>query len=75
MPKPTKSLGPPDPELKNSPIVEENDEDFDVLRQEIDEGVCYFNGQEYSDGEYVQSGDTYLRCDKGCWVPDATQHN
>ena len=75
MSKPIKSLGTPDPELKNSPIVEEYDEDSDVLRQEIDEGVCYFNGREPCDGTYLRSGDTYLRCDKGCWVPDATQRD
>ena len=70
----TKDLGAPDPELETSPIASENDEDFDVLRQEIDEGVCYFNGQAISDGAYIKSGDAYLRCDKGIWVPAALKH-
>jgi len=69
MDTPIKELGAPDPELKNSPISAESDEDFDVLRQEVDEGVCYFNGKEIADGAYIQSGGTYLRCDKGIWVP------
>lgn len=31
----TKDLGAPDPELKNSPIAYENDEETEILRQEI----------------------------------------
>ena len=68
MDKPIKDLGAPDPELKNSPISDESDEEFEVLRQELEENVCYFNAQSFADGAYIQSGGTYLRCDKGIWV-------
>ena len=38
-------VGAQDPELKNSPIAEEEDEDTDVIRQQVPgEPVCYFNG-------------------------------
>lgn len=63
------NLGSPDPELRNSPIVDETDEEFDVLRQELEEPVCYFNDRVFGDGEYIRSGSTRLRCDKGLWVP------
>lgn len=69
-----KDFGAPDPELKNSPIASEYDEDFEVLRQEVDEAVCYFNGQVFSEGAYIQSGDAYLRCDKGLWVSAGMKH-
>lgn len=63
------NLGAPDPELRTSPILSEIDEDFDVLRQELEEPVCYFNDRVFRDGEYIRSGPSYLRCDSGIWVP------
>jgi hypothetical protein len=64
------SVGSPDPELKTSPILEETDEEFEVLAQEVeDEPVCYFNNTSYVDGTYVCSGSAeLLYCDKGLWV-------
>ena len=60
-------LGAPDPELKNSPIIDEDEQvslDF-----ELETGVCYFNGVAYPLGEYVLSGEEVLRCtDRGVWV-------
>lgn len=66
-------VGAPDPELKNSPIAEETDEDFEVLRQEVPgEPGCVFNGVSYAQGTLVCSGDELLRCDFGIWVRQGT---
>jgi hypothetical protein len=64
------SVGSPDPELKTSPILEEGDEEFDVLPQEVDDlPHCYFNNVTYDDGTYVCSGSgALLHCEKGMWV-------
>jgi Protein of unknown function (DUF1496) len=63
-------LGTQDPELKNSPIAWESDEDTEALREEIeDEPVCFFNDRTYSHGTVVSSGSALLRCDHGIWVP------
>ena len=63
-------VGAPDPELKTSPILEERDEDYDVLAQEVEDmPYCYFNNVSFQDGDYVCSGSgALLRCDKGLWV-------
>lgn len=62
-------VGAPDPELNNSPIAEEADEDYEVLRLEVPgEPVCYFNGMNYPHDQYVCSGSMLLRCDYGIWV-------
>ncbi len=60
-------VGAPDPELKTSPILDENEE-FS-LDEELEAPVCYFNGIAYAIGEYVHSGDEILRCsERGVWV-------
>jgi len=69
MDKELQNLGGPDPEMKNSPIAAESDEDFDALRQEGEGPVCYFNDRVFGDGEYIRSGTAYLRCDNGLWMP------
>ena len=62
-------VGAQDPELPNSPIAEEVDEDTDVVRQQVPgEPVCYFNGAEYPHGTYVASGTTVLQCSYGVWI-------
>jgi hypothetical protein len=62
-------VGAPDPELHNSPIAEEEDLDTDVVRQQVPgEAVCWFNGTEFRNGEYVASGSLVLRCNYGIWV-------
>ncbi len=62
-------VGAPDPETRNSPIIEETDEEFEVASQEFGElPVCYFNGLVHPHGEYVCSGDELLRCVQGSWV-------
>ena len=63
-------VGPPDPELKTSPIADEFDEETDVIRQEEPgEAVCYFNNKSYKTGNYVKSGTSILKCVYGIWVP------
>lgn len=64
------AVGSPDPELKTSPILEEMDEEFDVLAQEVEDlPTCYFNNVAYDDGTYACSGSgEMLRCEKGIWV-------
>jgi hypothetical protein len=62
-------VGAQDPELRNSPIAMEMDEETDVLKQELPgEPVCYFNDASYGHGEVVNSAGTLLRCDRGLWV-------
>ncbi|QBQ54548.1 DUF1496 domain-containing protein [Nitrosococcus wardiae] len=63
------NVGAPDPELKNSPIALESDEETEVLRLEVPgEPVCYFNNQSYKNGTHVCSSGVLLRCDYGVWV-------
>ncbi len=70
--KPNRSIpqvGAPDPELPNSPIALEEDEETDVLRQQLPgEPFCVFNGQEFPDDTVVASGSRVLRCVHGLWV-------
>ena len=62
-------VGAQDPELRNSPIAEEEDEDTDVVRQQVPgEPVCYFNGGEYPHGAFVASGSQLLKCSYGIWI-------
>lgn len=64
-----KQVGAPDPELKNSPIEQEADEELDYIKQQVPgEPVCYFNNQQYSNGSYICSGEILLRCDYGVWI-------
>ena len=68
------SVGAPDPELRNSPIVEDTEEDYDEFTQEASERpVCYFNNASYAMGEFVCSGSgELLRCENGLWVREGT---
>ena len=67
-------VGAQDPELKNSPIAEEEDEDTDVILQQVPgEPVCWFNGAEYRHGTYVVSGTRLLQCTRGVWVESAAE--
>ena len=66
-----RQVGAPDPELKNSPIVDEweLDEQAGARDLELEEGACYFNGRPYGIGEFVQSGSEVLKCvGRGVWV-------
>ncbi len=63
-------VGAPDPELRNSPIIEETAEDMAELERQLPEGGagCYFNGTAFAPGTVVRSGSDLLRCDAGAWV-------
>jgi hypothetical protein len=65
-------VGAQDPELRNSPVADEEDEDTDVIRQQVPgEAVCWFNGTKYPDGTYVVSGSQLLQCSRGVWIESA----
>ena len=68
MPKhPPPQVGAPDPELKTSPILDE-DEEFS-LDLELETGACYFNSVAYPIGQFVLSGNELLHCEeRGLWV-------
>ncbi len=60
------NVGAPDPELKMSPMLDEEEETLDT---ELEAGACYFNGLSYAIGQYVRSGDEVLHCvERGVWV-------
>jgi hypothetical protein len=62
-------VGAQDPELRNSPIALDDDEDTDVLRQQVPgEPVCLYNGHAFRDGTIVASGSRRLKCVHGIWV-------
>lgn len=64
-----REVGAMDPELPNSPILEELDEDADALIQQApEEPFCQFNGETFPNDELVISGTTVLRCYRGVWV-------
>lgn len=63
-------LGAQDPELKNSPVAWEGDEETESLRESVPgDPACYFNDLPYDHGTIVLSGQVRLRCDRGLWVP------
>lgn len=60
-------VGAPDPERKNSPIFDEDEELS--LDAELEAGCCYFNDVAYPIGTYVLSGHEVLRCEgRGVWI-------
>jgi hypothetical protein len=64
------NVGAPDPELQNSPIVDELEYDEQAASRdlELEEGACYFNGVAYPIGAYVRSGSEVLQCSgRGVW--------
>lgn len=63
-------VGAQDPELKNSPIVEETLEEDLALRQQVpaEQSFCYFNDESFPQNTVVKSGTVMLRCDRGIWV-------
>ena len=66
-------VGAPDPERTNSAIVEETDEEFDILGQEVPETAqCYFNDTAYAEGAYVCSGSELLLCSQGVWLREGS---
>lgn len=69
-PKQAPQLGAPDPELRNSPILDDQEPNpFDL---QLETGGCYFNDLRYPLGQYVRSGDELLHCEgAGVWVRKA----
>ena len=62
-------VGAQDPELENSPIALEEDEDTDVVRQQVPgEPVCLYNGHSFRHGDFVASGSQVLKCSYGVWI-------
>ena len=64
-------VGAPDPERRTSPIIDETqlDEHAGARDLEMEEPVCYFNGEEFAIGEYVCSGSEVLQCSgRGVWM-------
>lgn len=62
-------VGAPDPELKNSPVFDDESEEEEYEDLELETGACYFNGRRFAIGEYVSSGSELLRCmERGVWV-------
>jgi len=66
-------VGAQDPELRNSPIADEEDEDTDVVLQQVPgEPACYFNGASYPHGSFVASGSQVLKCSYGVWIDEGS---
>ena len=66
-----RQVGAPDPELTNSPIVDDTefDEQAGPRDAEIEQGQCWFNGAAFALGTYVQSGSEVLQCvGRGVWA-------
>ena len=66
----TVMVGALEPTQKSSPILGEQDEDFEVLSQEFEDlPVCFFNNVSYANSVYICSGSTTLLYrDKGIWL-------
>ena len=63
-------VGAQDPELKNSPVAWESDEESEALLEEgPGEPVCFFNDKAYDHSTVIKSGTVLLRCDHGIWFP------
>lgn len=66
-------VGAPDPERRNSPILDDEDEEL-PNELEVETGVCYFNDIAYALGSYVLSGNEVLHCEqRGVWVRTGEQ--
>lgn len=64
-------VGAPDPELNTSPIIDESEYDEAAASPdlEFEAPVCYFNGEAFPIGAYVQSGAELLQCTgRGVWT-------
>jgi hypothetical protein len=62
-------VGAPDPQLKNSPIFDDESVEVEYEDLELETGVCYFNNVSFPIGEYVSSGGELLKCmERGVWV-------
>ena len=64
----TKEVGNQDPSKRNSPVLDESDALEFVFYERHNGTSCFFNDRSYSEGSFVCSGTTLLRCDHGLWV-------
>jgi len=66
-------VGAPDPEQRNSPIFDSSDSDDLSLDLELEEGVCFFNNENFPIGTYVCSGNELLHCEeRGVWIREGS---
>lgn len=67
---PVPHVGAPDPERRNSPIIDEAaDDDQDGMDPDsVEFAGCYFNDVRHDHGRHVCSGDELLRCERGKWL-------
>ena len=66
-------VGALDPELKNSPIFDDDDKEYLSLDTELQSGFCYFNNQTFEIDDYVCSGNELLRCEEyGVWIREGS---
>jgi hypothetical protein len=68
-------LGAPDPELKNSPIIDSEIEEGEFFGVDQEVQVCYFNGIRYPEGDYICSGNEFYRCENGVWVRSGSRYD
>jgi hypothetical protein len=69
----TTQVGAPDPELKTSPVFDDDDREGFSLDAELEEECCYFNDRIFPLGGYVCSGDELLRCmEHGVWIREGS---
>jgi hypothetical protein len=63
-------VGAPDPELPNSPILDESadNEETGTELESVEFAQCQFNGNSYADGVQICSGDELLQCSRGTWL-------
>ena len=69
--QPLPQVGAPDPELNTSPIIDDSEYDETAASPglEPEAPVCYFNGEAFPLGAYVQSGSDVLQCtERGVWL-------
>lgn len=63
------NLGSPIPELKNSPVISNIEDERAMIEAQIpEERMCYFNDEIYEHGTFIKSNAITLECDRGVWV-------
>jgi hypothetical protein len=67
-----RQVGAPDPNLRTSPILDEDERED--IEPDVESAFCYFNGSSHPVGSYVLSGHEVLRCEApGLWVRQGEQ--
>ena len=61
------TVNPRDPATKNSPIAGPVQEEATVMMNAAAK-VCHWNGQEFAEGQYVESEGVTYECSMGQWV-------